>query len=219
MNILIINQSVIDLCASFFTLLLAVVEVDGTRLSRDSIHDQFVCRIWLTRAPLWALSVTSTYGILITAFERYFAVIHPICYNVKPFFFQPGFLGTQVFRTRLLSVPPLVNEKTSIAWEITRDHALHFSSIARVHELQRACNEIVFTQKFKLTGIMKRTTSVVYYNVTKLWYLGCKIRVKVSTQCNSAVHLLWQHTYSWLWSDQRNSAANKPRFVSLRPTR
>ena len=29
MNILIVNQSVIDLCASFFTLLTAAVEVDG----------------------------------------------------------------------------------------------------------------------------------------------------------------------------------------------
>ena len=31
MNILIVNQSVIDLCASFFTLLTATVEVDGNK--------------------------------------------------------------------------------------------------------------------------------------------------------------------------------------------
>jgi len=37
MNILIVNQSVIDMSASFFTLLTAVAEVDGTRMSRDSI--------------------------------------------------------------------------------------------------------------------------------------------------------------------------------------
>ena len=41
MNILIVNQSVIDMCASFFTLLTAVVKVDDTRMSRDSIYDQF----------------------------------------------------------------------------------------------------------------------------------------------------------------------------------
>ena len=82
-NILIVNQSVIDMCASFLTLLIAVVEVDGTRMSRDSIYDQFVCRVWVTRIPLWSLLVTSTYGILTTAFERYFAVIHPIWYNVR----------------------------------------------------------------------------------------------------------------------------------------
>jgi len=83
MNILIVNQSVIDMCASFIILLTAVVEVDGSRMSRDSIYDQFVCGVWLSRAPLWTLSVASTYGILITAFERYFAVINPIWYNVS----------------------------------------------------------------------------------------------------------------------------------------
>jgi len=83
MNILIVHQSVIDMCASLFTLLTAVVEVDGTRMSSDNIYDQFVCRVWLTRIPLWAALVTSTYGILITAVERYIAVIYPILYNVR----------------------------------------------------------------------------------------------------------------------------------------
>jgi len=82
-NIQIVHQSVIDLCASIFTLLTALVEVDDTRMSRDSVYDQFVCRIWLTRIPLWALLVTSTYGILIIALERYVAVIYPIFYNVR----------------------------------------------------------------------------------------------------------------------------------------
>ena len=36
MNILIVNQSIVDMGASFFTLLTTVVEVDGTRMSRDS---------------------------------------------------------------------------------------------------------------------------------------------------------------------------------------
>ena len=81
MNILILNQSVIDLCASFFTLLTAVVEVDGTRMSRHSTYDQFVCRIWLTRLPMWTFLVTSTYGIFLTALERYAAVIHHVWYH------------------------------------------------------------------------------------------------------------------------------------------
>jgi len=85
MNILILNQSVIDLCASFFTLLTGVVKVDGTRMSRDSVYDQFVCRIWLTRLPMWYLLVTSTYGIFLTALERYAAVVHYTWYynNVR----------------------------------------------------------------------------------------------------------------------------------------
>jgi len=83
MNILVVHQSITDMCASFFTLLTAVEEVDGTRMSPDSNYDQFVCRIWLTRAPLWTTLITSTYGILTTAVERYIAVIYPVWYNVR----------------------------------------------------------------------------------------------------------------------------------------
>jgi len=82
-NILIVNQSLIDMCASFFMLLLAVIEVDGTRMSRDSIYDQFVCRIWLARILSGGLMITSTYGIFLTALERYAAVIYPVWYHNK----------------------------------------------------------------------------------------------------------------------------------------
>jgi len=51
MSILIVNQSVIDMCASLFCFLL-VKDMKMTGLSRDSIYDQFVCRFWLTRRPL-----------------------------------------------------------------------------------------------------------------------------------------------------------------------
>jgi len=70
------------MCASFFTLLSAIVEVDGTNMSPDSVYDQLVCRMWFTRRPLWCLLVTSTYGILLTALERYVAVVHHIWYKV-----------------------------------------------------------------------------------------------------------------------------------------
>ena len=40
MNILIVNQSIIDACASFFTLLTAVVEVDNTHMSHDRIYSR-----------------------------------------------------------------------------------------------------------------------------------------------------------------------------------
>ena len=81
MNILIVNQSVIDMMASFLTLLTAVAEVDYTGMSRDNIRDLFVCRIWLTRSPLWGVLNTSTYNIFLTTMERYIAVIYPIWYN------------------------------------------------------------------------------------------------------------------------------------------
>ena len=84
-NILIMNQSVIDMLGSFVALLNAVVEVDGTRMSRDSVRDQITCRVWMTNAPLFCFLLISTYGIILTAVERYIAVIYPIFYKVRIF--------------------------------------------------------------------------------------------------------------------------------------
>jgi len=80
---MIVNQSVIDACASLFTMLTAAVVVDGTRMHHDSVYDQFVCRVWLSRSILWNLVITSTYGLLAIALKRYIAVIYPIWYSVR----------------------------------------------------------------------------------------------------------------------------------------
>jgi len=69
------------MCGSFFTLLTAVAEVDGTSMSADSIYDQFVCRNWLTRTPLWSFLSASTYSVFLTALERYAAVIYHVWYH------------------------------------------------------------------------------------------------------------------------------------------
>jgi len=59
------------------------MNVDGTRMSHDSSYDQFICRFWLSRAPLWNLLFASTYGILLMMLDRYIAVIYPVWYSTK----------------------------------------------------------------------------------------------------------------------------------------
>jgi len=81
MSILVVNQSVIDICGSLFSLITTVVKTNIKGLSHDSVYDQFLCRFWLTKIPFWSLMVTSTYGILLTTLSRYFAVIYPIKYK------------------------------------------------------------------------------------------------------------------------------------------
>ena len=81
MNILMVYQSVVDMGASFFSLVYAFIKVYGIRLSKKSSYDQFVCNIWLTKQPLWYFIHTSTYGILLTALDRYAAVMYPNWYN------------------------------------------------------------------------------------------------------------------------------------------
>ena len=81
MNILVVYQSVVDMGASIFMLLITVVKVDGTRMSRNSIYDQFVCFMWLGKQSLWYFLFESTYGILLTALDRYIAVLYPLWYK------------------------------------------------------------------------------------------------------------------------------------------
>ena len=51
-------------------------------MDRNSAYDQFVCRVWLSRVPLWSMLVASTYSVLAVTVERYLAIIHPIVYKV-----------------------------------------------------------------------------------------------------------------------------------------
>ena len=76
-----VYQSVVDMGASFFMVLHTVIKVDGTHMSRKSSYDQFVCLVWLGRQPLWYFMTESTYGILLMALDRYFAVLHPLWYK------------------------------------------------------------------------------------------------------------------------------------------
>jgi len=80
MSILVVNQSVIDMCASLFGFQL-LTDRNMTGLSQDSVYDQFMCRFVLTRRPHWCMLVTSTYGILLMTLSRYVAVIYPIHYK------------------------------------------------------------------------------------------------------------------------------------------
>ena len=80
---LIISQSTVDMLASILMLLTALEQVSGTGMNRSSIYDQFVCRIWLTRFPLWGLLVSSTYCIVAMAVDRYIAITHPVFYKAR----------------------------------------------------------------------------------------------------------------------------------------
>ena len=52
-------------------------------MSRDKPQDMLICRLWLTRLPLWWFLNVSTYNVLLMALERYAAVIYPIWYKTK----------------------------------------------------------------------------------------------------------------------------------------
>ena len=82
-NVLVCNQSVIDLLSSIMFLLRYGVFSNIILTSRSSIAADFVCKIWVSEYPVWALAVASTGNLVYLTIERYIAVFHPIAYRQK----------------------------------------------------------------------------------------------------------------------------------------
>ncbi|XP_038063834.1 galanin receptor 2b-like [Patiria miniata] len=75
-NLLILNQSMIDLVDSILTLILRF----GPHMS-DQKHDiwgELACRIWFSEYIIWSLFVASTVNLLFVSLERYFAICHAV---------------------------------------------------------------------------------------------------------------------------------------------
>ncbi|XP_022105675.1 galanin receptor type 1-like [Acanthaster planci] len=75
-NLLILNQSMIDLVDSILYLILRF----GPQLSnqKNDIWDELACRIWFSEYIIWSLFVASTVNLLFVSLERYFAICHAV---------------------------------------------------------------------------------------------------------------------------------------------
>ncbi|XP_072177227.1 allatostatin-A receptor-like [Diadema setosum] len=79
-NVLITNQSIIDLMSSIIFFFLYVVPKPKSLPQQEAFAD-FVCKFWISEYPLWAFSVSSTVNLVCLTIERFFAVIHPLKYR------------------------------------------------------------------------------------------------------------------------------------------
>ena len=77
-NVLVLNQSFIDMLASAF--IIAQTHVD-TDVHLEGVWGDIVCRLWLASVPLFSLLMSSNINILLITLERYFAVVHPLHYH------------------------------------------------------------------------------------------------------------------------------------------
>ena len=70
-NMLIINQSCIDLTVGAVLIMSRAVEWFKPQwLASNSLDDQIYCRLWATRTILFSLMMSSTYGVLALTIER-----------------------------------------------------------------------------------------------------------------------------------------------------
>ncbi|XP_072017392.1 somatostatin receptor type 2-like [Amphiura filiformis] len=77
-NILIFNQSIIDLCSGIiFAILKFAPGVSLKSLPWFTV----LCYIWISEYPFWALSYASTFNLLLLAIERYFAICQAVSHR------------------------------------------------------------------------------------------------------------------------------------------
>ena len=78
-NILILNQSVVDLLASVLILATTVTNKSVDDLS--GISGEIYCRLWLSDLFLWCFLVASSYTLMALTFERYMSIVHPVLHH------------------------------------------------------------------------------------------------------------------------------------------
>jgi len=78
-NILILNQSCIDLATSVFLLLTKTITFSYGNLS--GLGDELYCKFWLDEFPLWSLMLSSSYNLMALTVERYVGIVFPLFHH------------------------------------------------------------------------------------------------------------------------------------------
>ncbi|XP_033105460.1 histamine H2 receptor-like [Anneissia japonica] len=81
-TLLISNQCIIDVFASLTSLCLFLDPDLMTRLPESNVAATFICKFWSSKYIFWSCTYTSTANLVVLTFDRYFAVIYPLKYNM-----------------------------------------------------------------------------------------------------------------------------------------
>ncbi len=111
-NILVCNQSIIDLLSSIVFVLRYGLFSDVQLPDDNGSAADFVCKVWISEYPLWALAVASTGNLIYLTIERYLAVFYPITYRQK---FTP-------FKAKLIALLPwIVGMLHELPWAMSHE--------------------------------------------------------------------------------------------------
>ena len=78
-NILILNQSSIDLATSVCILVIKTINISNENLS--GLGGELYCRLWWTEFLLWSLIISSSYNLMVLTLERCMRVVHPLFHH------------------------------------------------------------------------------------------------------------------------------------------
>nr|XP_054750249.1 allatostatin-A receptor-like [Lytechinus pictus] len=79
-NLLIANQSLIDLMASIMLLIFRVVPQMPVH-ENQPVRGAFICIFFDSKVLFWSTIVSSTFNLVLITFERYYAIIYPLHYR------------------------------------------------------------------------------------------------------------------------------------------
>ncbi|XP_022089936.1 phe13-bombesin receptor-like [Acanthaster planci] len=97
-NILIVNQSIVDLATSILLVLCFLTPEPS--LPSSPIAARFLCSIWNSKYLFWATIISSTFNLVCLTLERYFAIVYPFKYRSCTLFKWP--------KSLMLAILPVV---------------------------------------------------------------------------------------------------------------
>ena len=77
-NVLLINQSVIDLTASMFLVMMGYNKTESVIASFSGWRADLYCKLIGSQLPLWMVSITSSWNLALVNLERYLSIVYPI---------------------------------------------------------------------------------------------------------------------------------------------
>lgn len=95
-NILIVNQSCIDLTVAVFLIFTTIFEDNEKRKTPGNTAEELLCRLWYPKMPLWGTLLSSTYSIVALTLEKFSAVTFPIWHKTR-FVSSRVLIGAMVF--------------------------------------------------------------------------------------------------------------------------
>ena len=80
-NILLLNQSIIDLVTSVLIMTTKTLHISEDNLS--GLGYEILCKFWLNEFPLWSLMISSSYSLMAITIERYMGIVHPFLHHTS----------------------------------------------------------------------------------------------------------------------------------------